>query len=296
MAMLDLNDDDVDLLARISQAEAGRIRHPQAMAAVAENVLNRVAHGGFGGRDIRSVLSAPRQYEPVTRYGGVDRLPPASQAARQAVMDYIEHRAGGGEQIVPGQTNFANWTVGYTAPAYRSWGRNQQGTMTFGSGGLQHTHGRAPGVTVPDYQVRMNGRGGDGFGAWLASQDEETRGRWSGYQTQSPAAGGARSGDPQRPERGTQADAFDAWLKSQDDATRQRWTSGQPAAPAPDAPQAAEKPAGEGAQAAPPAPRPDPAPTPSATPAPAPQAAAPVPEPQMVAEAPLDLPIPDELA
>ena len=75
-----------DAIARVAYAEAGN-QGDTGLAGVVYTVLNRVMDGGFGG-DLTAVLDAPHQFEPVTKAGGWQRLPPRS-AVEQAHIETI---------------------------------------------------------------------------------------------------------------------------------------------------------------------------------------------------------------
>src|ERR1700759_3655312 len=63
-----------DAMARVAFAEAGN-QGDTGLAGVVYTVLNRLMDGGFGG-DVTAVLDAPHQFEPVTKAGVWQRLPP----------------------------------------------------------------------------------------------------------------------------------------------------------------------------------------------------------------------------
>lgn len=79
-------DDETDreAIGRVAYHEAAN-QGDRGIAAVVYTIINRVGSGRFGG-NVNAVLNAPRQFEPVTRYGGDwRRLPPAPPAARARV-------------------------------------------------------------------------------------------------------------------------------------------------------------------------------------------------------------------
>lgn len=159
---LRLSQREIDAIARLAQAEASSIYrqtgNPLAYQAVVDTVLNRVAAGGAYGDGIAGVMSAPKQFEPVTRYGGVDKLPQASEETRQIVGDYLKARAGGAPAAAGDVTHFLNPYVGYTGPAWKQWGSTMTNQLPLGTpGGAFHLHGRAQNTPGPNpYTVSID--------------------------------------------------------------------------------------------------------------------------------------------
>jgi len=60
-----LKPEEVNALTVLSGLEGYRGGKGEDVAAVAANVLSRRLHGGYGGRDIRNVATAPGQYEAI---------------------------------------------------------------------------------------------------------------------------------------------------------------------------------------------------------------------------------------
>jgi hypothetical protein len=60
-----LKPEEVNALAIVSGLEGYRGASGKDVAAVAANLLNRRLHGGWGGRDIRNIATAPGQYEAI---------------------------------------------------------------------------------------------------------------------------------------------------------------------------------------------------------------------------------------
>lgn len=93
-----------DAIGRVAYAEAAN-QGDSGLAGVVYTVVNRLMDGGFGG-DVPAVLDAPHQFEPVTRAGSWQRLPPRS-AVEQAHIDTILNLALDGR--LPDPTNGARF-------------------------------------------------------------------------------------------------------------------------------------------------------------------------------------------
>ena len=93
-----------DAIARVAYAEAGN-QGDSGLAGVVYTVVNRLMDGGFGS-DVTAVLNAPHQFEPATRAGGWQHLPPRS-AVEQAHVDTILNLALDGR--LPDPTNGARF-------------------------------------------------------------------------------------------------------------------------------------------------------------------------------------------
>lgn len=78
------DESDREAIGRVAYAEAAN-QGDRGIAAVVYTIINRVGSGRFGN-SVNAVLNAPKQFEPVSRYGGDwRRLPPAPPAARARV-------------------------------------------------------------------------------------------------------------------------------------------------------------------------------------------------------------------
>lgn len=78
------DESDREAIGRVAYHEAAN-QGDRGIAAVVYTIINRVGSGRFGG-NVSAVLNAPKQFEPVMRYGGDwRRLPPAPPAARSRI-------------------------------------------------------------------------------------------------------------------------------------------------------------------------------------------------------------------
>lgn len=78
------DESDREAIGRVAYHEAAN-QGDRGIAAVVYTIINRVGSGRFGS-SVDAVLNAPRQFEPVSRYGGDwRRLPPAPPAARARI-------------------------------------------------------------------------------------------------------------------------------------------------------------------------------------------------------------------
>lgn len=78
------DESDREAIGRVAYHEAAN-QGDRGIAAVVYTIINRVGSGRFGG-NVSAVLNAPKQFEPVMRFGGDwRRLPPAPPAARSRI-------------------------------------------------------------------------------------------------------------------------------------------------------------------------------------------------------------------
>jgi N-acetylmuramoyl-L-alanine amidase len=130
-----------DAIARVAYAEAAN-QGDTGLAGVVYTILNRTMDGSFGG-DLFAVLNAPHQFEPVTKAGGWQRLPPRT-AVEQAHVDTILNLALDGR-----------------LPA-----RAEAGTV---SSGLVNFGGQKPVAVIRDHAFYATGGGGTHQAAVLPS-------------------------------------------------------------------------------------------------------------------------------
>ena len=105
-----LTKDDLDVLSRISSAEAA-IDGKQGGYAVVDTVLNRVASPDFPNT-VRGVVGQRSQFEPVSKYGGVDSLPSVSADWQGAMNEYANGVVNGTvERVAPKAFYFQNQTI-----------------------------------------------------------------------------------------------------------------------------------------------------------------------------------------
>lgn len=172
---LSLSNQDVTDLARIAQAEAANIdRLPgvdsrTAYGSVADVVLNRMASGRYPGT-VRGVIGQRNQFEPVSRYGGIENLPEPSNEALGTMREYLAQRMGGGSPVVGKADHFLNpHASGQTA--LNSWAKGWRDWPQIGEGQVQHRFAQLG--SVPDYKVEVEHgpfRRGDPVGAPLPRQ------------------------------------------------------------------------------------------------------------------------------
>jgi hypothetical protein len=82
-----LSETDRDAIARVTFAEAAN-QGDTGLAAVVFVILNRLVSGKFGS-SITEILNAKNQFEPVTRAGGWQNLPPLGPQQRARVDTII---------------------------------------------------------------------------------------------------------------------------------------------------------------------------------------------------------------
>jgi spore germination cell wall hydrolase CwlJ-like protein len=136
-----LDPEDRDLIVRTVMGEANNEPY-LGKVAVAAVVKNRLMDGGFGGRDVRSVLFKPKQFEPWnTRRGELMSYGPGSRGWDEAEAAVDE--AFSGNDPTNGATHFAN--VGTVAARGNTsalrWLRNMSNVSRIKGSG--HTFGNA---------------------------------------------------------------------------------------------------------------------------------------------------------
>lgn len=132
---LNISPDDVDALARVVNAEAG-LHGDEGQQAVLWTILNRVAHGGFGGRNIRGVLTAKNQFEPVMRAGyDISQLRPGDTTKIASWMSDIA--AGKLRDPTQGALYFLNRDV--SARRGSDFGAGLTPTYEYGPPGFRHS-------------------------------------------------------------------------------------------------------------------------------------------------------------
>ena len=98
---------DVDAMVRTVIGEAGG-EPPEGQAAVAHVIMNRLNKGGFGGENIKDVVTAPHQFEAVSR-GVADKIDPNSKQYQEVLNNIVLPLLRGELQdVTGGATNFIN--------------------------------------------------------------------------------------------------------------------------------------------------------------------------------------------
>lgn len=156
-ATISLTADDVDLLSRIGSAEARQLGQEGRQAVIA-TVLNRVASPEFPNT-VRGVLSQKGQFEPVSRFGGIDRLPTVPVDQRAADEAFLANFT----DPTSGALFFANPVItnqrGTSFPATR---QGAAPTLSQGRGNVRHDFFRSfdprrPNQPVPSFNVALAG-------------------------------------------------------------------------------------------------------------------------------------------
>lgn len=151
---LNLSSQDVNDLARIAQAEARVLTQrgtepKKAYGSVADVVMNRMASSKEPAT-VRQIVEQPKQFQPVAKHGGFDKMPPPSPDAVNAMNSYLMDRMRGGEAIVGKSDHFYNPEI--SKPA---WGSKLSNAQTIGEGSAKHRFGQLG--NVPDYNVQVAG-------------------------------------------------------------------------------------------------------------------------------------------
>lgn len=157
MTTLSLSPDDIMLLSALAQAEAGGmvdagVADPrEAYGSVADVVLNRMASPVYPDT-VSDIISQKAQFEPVSKYGGADKLPKPSGDTIAAIKAYLEDRAKGLDGVVGKATNFLN--PFYSGSKARStWAKDYMKWPSIGKGKNVHFFGSL--TDVPDYSVAL---------------------------------------------------------------------------------------------------------------------------------------------
>jgi hypothetical protein len=162
---LQLSPEDIQLLAALAQAEGGG---PE----IADVVLNRMASPLYGDT-VADVVGQKAQFEPVTKYGGVDKLPPASDDKLAEIRDYLASVAQGGKRAAEKATHFLN-PLYSGSKARNTWAKDYMSWPSFGEGKKKQFFGSL--VDVPDYSVSL----ADGGPEALANMASPEQGLLSG--------------------------------------------------------------------------------------------------------------------
>lgn len=163
-----LRPDDIDALARTSMSEVGHFgRHGDdvlkgGVEAVADTIINRVAHPSFPGT-VQKVVDARFQFSAIGGPGGSgtwSRLRRASDPVQKIIEAHVAARLDGKACTVKGATHFLNPNFS-SQRALRDWGNHvvRNNVAVWGRGRDIHFHGFAPGVVVaPPYVLGFGGR------------------------------------------------------------------------------------------------------------------------------------------
>lgn len=183
MTTLSLSPDDIMLLSALAQAEAGGmvdsgVADPrEAYGSVADVVLNRMASPVYPDT-VSEIISQKAQFEPVSKYGGADKLPKPSSDTVAALKAYLEDRAKGIEGVVGKATNFLNPFYS-GSKARQTWAKDYMKWPSIGKGKNVHFFGSL--TDVPDYSVAIGEgdsplaglfTGADGMASTLANAGE----------------------------------------------------------------------------------------------------------------------------
>ena len=125
---------DVDAMVRTVIGEAGG-ESPEGQAAVAHVIMNRLKKGGFGGENIKDVVTAPHQFEAVSR-GIADKIDKNSKQYQEVLNNIVLPLLRGELQdVTGGATNFINKALqtqrGMQIPEWAAGEGQQIGRHTF---------------------------------------------------------------------------------------------------------------------------------------------------------------------
>jgi hypothetical protein len=164
---IDISDDDMDALARVSMSEVsifaqfGADQLKGGVEAVVDTVLNRVANAHFPN-SIQAVIDQPLQFSAINNIKSWKKLPKASEKVVSIVNAHIAQRLSGAPSIIKGALNFLNPKSSSPGPM-AAWGNFvvQHAVAVFGdkNSPFVHYHGTAPGFGKPrDYLLRRGGQ------------------------------------------------------------------------------------------------------------------------------------------
>ena len=99
--------EDVDAMVRTIIGEAGG-EPVEGQAAVGHVIMNRLKKGGFGGENIKDIVTAPHQFEAISR-GLADRIDPNSKQYQEVLNKVVLPLLRGEfDDVTGGATNFIN--------------------------------------------------------------------------------------------------------------------------------------------------------------------------------------------
>lgn len=144
---LELSEIDRDAITRVTYAEAGN-QGDTGMAAVVFVILNRLVSGNFGS-SVTQILNAENQFEPATRAGGWEKLPPLGPQQRARIDTIINLSLDG---RLPDPTNGSLY---FQNPAIVAQ-RENNGKV---SKGLTRFNGSNPAAVIRDHEfyAKING-------------------------------------------------------------------------------------------------------------------------------------------
>ena len=125
---------DVDAMVRTIIGEAGG-ESPEGQAAVGHVIMNRLMKGGFGGDSIKDIVTAPHQFEAVSR-GLADRVDSKSKQYQEVLNNIVLPLLRGElKDVTGGATNFINKALqtqlGRQIPEWAAGEGQQIGRHTF---------------------------------------------------------------------------------------------------------------------------------------------------------------------
>jgi hypothetical protein len=164
---IEISDDDMDALARVSMSEVsifeqfGADQLKGGVEAVVDTVLNRVANEHFRS-SIQAVIDQPLQFSAINDLKSWKKLPKASAKVASIVETHIAQRLAGAPSIIKGAVNFLNPKSSSPGPM-AAWGNFvvKHAVAVFGDpdSPFVHYHGTAPGFGKPrDYLLRRGGQ------------------------------------------------------------------------------------------------------------------------------------------
>lgn len=145
-----LSETDRDAIARVTYAEAGN-QGDTGLAAVVFVILNRLISGRYGS-SITEIVNAKNQFEPATRAGGWEKLPPLGSQQRVRIDTIINLSLDG---RLPDPTNGSFYFQNPATVAQRE----ASGKV---SKGLTRFNGSIPSAVIRDHEfyAKINGTKG----------------------------------------------------------------------------------------------------------------------------------------
>jgi hypothetical protein len=145
---LKLSETDRDAIGRVTYAEAGN-QGDTGLAAVVFVVLNRLVSGEFGS-SVTKIIDAKNQFEPATRAGGWEKLPPLNPRQRARIDTIINLSLDG---RLPDPTNGSLYFQNPAIVAHRE-------AAGKASKGLTRFNGSTPAAVIRDHEfyAKINNR------------------------------------------------------------------------------------------------------------------------------------------
>jgi hypothetical protein len=166
---LSLSETDREAIGRVTYAEAGN-QGDTGLAAVVFVILNRLASGEFGS-SATQIINGKNQFEPATRAGGWEKLPPLNPQQRARIDTIINLSLDG---HLPDPTNGSFYFQNPTIVARREAAREV-------SEGLTRFNGSPPVAVIRDHEFYSGMKNQEVIPVLVQAEKQPTPEPWDIY-------------------------------------------------------------------------------------------------------------------